>query len=358
MRILQISSARSIGGGERHFADLVHVLVRRGHEVYVALRPHSPLRAQLTSLQPRNILTLGLRNAVDLLSARQLARFIREHRIEIVHAHLARDYTLAAFAVRWAGSARLVLTRHVLFPLTRIHRLTLGNAARIIAVSHAVGDALRRQGIFDEAKISVVPNGIEWERFADRREAHRSGKLIGTISDFTATKGAEDFIRAASLVARRHRDVRFVIAGEDRSPGRENLARILRLIERLDLDGRISLSGWVEDIESWFAALTLFVSTSRYEAFSLAIVEAMASGVPVIATRSAGASEIITDGVSGCLVPIGDAEALAATIIELLDRVEEAERLSENARQIVQQKFSLERMVAETEAVYRQALAD
>jgi glycosyltransferase involved in cell wall biosynthesis len=90
LRILQINSARTLGGGERHFGDLSDALAARGHEVFVALRPGSSLRERLTNVPTRNIFELPLRNAVDLSTARRLARIAREQGVEIVHAHLAR----------------------------------------------------------------------------------------------------------------------------------------------------------------------------------------------------------------------------------------------------------------------------
>ena len=164
MRILQISSARTLGGGERHFADLANGLARRGHEVYAALAPGSPLRDELRHVPADNVLTLPLRNALDPKSASGLARLARERRVELIHAHVARDYPLAALAARRAPGARLVVTRHVMFPLGRAHRVVLSGAERVIAVSEAVARMLRARGVFPEHKIRVVHNGIDIER--------------------------------------------------------------------------------------------------------------------------------------------------------------------------------------------------
>src|SRR4030095_15171744 len=98
MRILQICSAREIGGGERHLADLANNLAERGHEVFAAIAPGSPVRAELSSLTSENIIELPMRNALSVRSGLRLARFVRERQIEIVHAHVARDYPLAALA--------------------------------------------------------------------------------------------------------------------------------------------------------------------------------------------------------------------------------------------------------------------
>src|SRR5947209_12876 len=169
MRILQVSSARAFGGGERHLADLARGLARRGHELFAALAHDSPLRDELYALPPRNVHTLALRNALDIGSALKLARVALDEKVDVIHAHVARDYTLASLAARRATAARLVITRHVLFPLSRLHRRALSNVSRVIAVSDAVARSLRAQNIFDPEKIRVVMNGVDVTRFGEAR---------------------------------------------------------------------------------------------------------------------------------------------------------------------------------------------
>src|SRR5947199_2322491 len=180
MRILQVSSARTFGGGERHLADLARGLATRGHELFAALAHDSPLRDELDALPPHNLHTMALRNALDIGSALKLARVARDEKIDVIHAHIARDYTLAALAARRAAGARLVITRHVLFPLSRLHRRALSNVSRVIAVSGAVARSLRAQDIFNPEKIRVVTNGIDVTRFAEaRREFERERITAG-----------------------------------------------------------------------------------------------------------------------------------------------------------------------------------
>src|SRR5215213_4669892 len=118
MKILQVCSATEMGGGEVHVADLVHALSERGHAVYLAVRPNSPLRAPLNG-----VITswheMPLRNSLDLQSVSSIVDIIRHHGIDIVHAHVGRDYLVAAMACRKAPRARLVLTRHHYLPLKR-----------------------------------------------------------------------------------------------------------------------------------------------------------------------------------------------------------------------------------------------
>ncbi len=366
MRVLQICSARELGGGEKHVAELANALSRRGHGVFAALIPASPLLSELTAVPVNNILELPMRNALSVGSALKLARFARENQIEIIHAHMARDYPLAALAASRSGGIPLVLTRHVLFPLKKIHRLTLCRVARVIAVSQAVAKVLHAQAIFDERKLAVIHNGIDVEKFSRKQNERASAETargenqerlrVGTIGHLGPIKGHDDFIRAAAIINSQRDDVDFIIAGEDKSRTGEHRRQIEKLIDDLGLGGRVFLSGWVDDVVHLLSTLDLLVSAARSEPFGLVIVEAMASGVPVVATMTAGAREIIDADKTGLLAPIGDPEALAAAICELLDDPKKRERLADDARRMVSERFSLDRMITRTEQVYQAVL--
>jgi L-malate glycosyltransferase len=365
VRILHINSARSLGGGERHLADLACALMERGHEVYVALRPRSPLREELRAVPSQNVFTLSLRNALDLRSARELGRIVRERRIEVVHAHVARDYPLAALAVWRSRRAKLVVTRHVLFRLTRLHALTLGRASRVIAVSRAVGRSLAARKITPERKITVIPNGIDFRRFDaglqrgfDMEEFRRRLKiapgslLVGTVGEIKRQKGHEDFLRAASAIARENESAHFIIAGADSTRTGERRASLERLTAELGLTKRVHFTGWLSEIAPLMSALDVYVSASHTESFGLTIVEAMAAGLPVVATATEGAREIIEDAGSGLLVPVGDHQAMAASVLGLLNDGDERARIGALASRHARSRFSLERMVDATEQVY------
>ena len=369
MKILQISSAQTLGGGERHLADLVNGLAGRGHEVYVALRPKSPLISELKKVPRENVTTLPLRNSLDAKSARELSRLVRRHKMPIVHAHMARDYPLAAYTVRQNKGSRLIVTRHVLFRLSRLHRITLSGAARIIAVSEAVASQLLSDGVAAPERISVVLNGIDTSGFEetrlkfDREQFLRSWNLpdhslvVGTVGELTPLKGQAEFLQAAAQVLKQHPNAYFFIAGIDHSQGNKNHAALQHLIEELNLTERVRLVGWLEDLAQLYCALDVFVSASHTESFGLAIAEAMASGAAVVATETPGAREIIQAGETGLLVPIRDVDKLARAVLKLLDNKDRRVRLGRAAQQSVATQFSVERMIDETEEIYRAEFA-
>jgi len=347
-------------------ADLANALATRGHEVHAALRPESPLTNELAGLSKENVTTVPLRNALDAVSACKLARYVREHKIEIVHAHVARDYPLASYATRRNPGSKLIITRHVLFPLNHLHSITLSKVARVIAVSSAVKRELEE--LLPPKRIVIIPNGIEIQRFVPERSLAERNRfrqrwnireddlLIGTVGEITPLKGHEDFLRAASTILEELPHAKFLIAGVDASRSGNNRAALERLITELNLGSSVRIVGWVKDLVSFYCALDVFVSASRSESFGLAIAEAMASGVPVVATDTAGAREVMSDEESGFLVPIGAVHWMAVAVADLLTDESKRRRMGEFGRARIATRFGLERMVTDTERVYEEVL--
>lgn len=363
MNILQISSASSFGGGERYVADLTNSLIARGHTLYTALRPGSPLVRHL-QVPPERIVTIPLRNAVDVQSAYELERLVRKQKIDVVHAHMARDYSLASYAARRNRQTKFVATRHVLFQLSRLHRHTLARATSVIAVSAAVAKELRAQRILNERQIALIPNGIDVDRFTrarvgfDRERVLRSMGLpadcllVGSIGELRTLKRHDDFIRAAARIAEKFPETCFVLAGLDTSATGEVRKRLEKLVVELGLKDRFYFLGWLDDAERVLCAMDVFVSASETESFGLAIVEAMAAGSAVVATETEGAREVIEDRKTGLLVPIGNVERIAESVCELLGDSEKRCALGARAQDAANTRFSLKRMVDEIERIY------
>jgi glycosyltransferase involved in cell wall biosynthesis len=370
MRILQVSSARAFGGGERHLADLSRSLAERGHELFAAIEPGSPLREPLlAALPPNNVYELSLRKLGDARGSLKLSRLARANRVEIVHVHVARDYAPALWATfaRRASDPRLVITRHVLFPLGRFNRLILARAARVIAVSEAVARSLRAQKISGPEKIRVVTNGVDlrhfeqaratFEREAVESETARRPLRVGIVGELSEVKNQEDFIRAAALLAEEFGDsVEFLVVGDEAARSGAYGARLQSLIAELRLTRSVRLVRRCGDVAPLIASLDVLVSASRSEAFGMVLVEAAACGVPVVATATEGAKEIVKDGETGSIVPLDDVSGLASAVAVLLRDERLRRTLGSRAREVARERFGLERMVTETERVYAEAL--
>lgn len=366
MKILQISSATSFAGGERHFVDLTNALAARGHELYTAVRPNSPLIPHLR-IPFENIRTVPLRNALDAQSAHGLARIVARSGINVVHAHMARDYSLAAYAARRNSKTKFVVTRHVLFPLNRLHKRTLAHASHVIAVSAATAQHLKSQELVSPERIVVIRNGIDVERFkimsaADRAIYRRSVgipadcMLAGSIGELRRLKRHDDFIRAAAIVAREIPSTHFVLAGSEQFEGGGIGGSLKKLIDELGLSERFHFLGWLDDAPTLLSSMDLFVSASEIESFGLVIGEAMAAGTVVVSTATEGARELIVDEETGLLVPVGDVGTMAKAITLLLVDEERRSQFAAEGRNRVTEHFSLNRMIDEVEEVYKDSL--
>lgn len=365
MRILQISSARSFGGGERHFVDLTRDLDSRGHEIYVALRPTNEWQERLSFLPAERFLHVSIRNSFGMFSAKKIAGFVRAHQIDIIHAHVARDYVPASVAARTAGDVRLVLTRHVLFPMKAFHRFALRNVDAAIAVSVAVREGLER--VFPAAKIHLIPNGVDVAAYTDEEKRIRArgfrdfhsiptdAPLIATLGELKVLKGQRDLVLAANEVVKQIPNCRFVVAGLDNTIDKSFRRELRRLVRVLGMEENFVWLDWLEDTSPLLAAADLFISPSHSESFGLAILDAMIAGCPVVATATGGAIELISD--ARAIVPIKDPMSLADSIRWYLEHDTDRKELGETLKATAANRFSLVRMTDATESLYRELMA-
>jgi glycosyltransferase involved in cell wall biosynthesis len=253
--------------------------------------------------------------------------------------------------------------------MSSLHKFTLAKVSRVIAVSEGVARGLREQHIFPDDKIRVIPNGISIAQLDDAlkdfdRDAHRrtlapdAPLLVGTVGELSSVKGQEEFVRAAALIIKRENftHAQFLIIGEDRSQNAATRTLLQKLIIEHGLQEHMRLLGHASELTPLIASLDLYVSASRAEAFGLALLEALMCGVAAVATATDGARELIDDGVTGKLVPIGVVDSLAHTILHLLQNEDERALIGKRARAESRARFSLERMIVATEKVYCETL--
>jgi len=365
MRILHVSSARTFGGGERHFVDLTRGLSERGHEVYAALRPTCSWKGRLDFLPPERLYQVSIRNSFGVLSAMRIADFVRERKIEIVHAHVARDYIPASIACM-ASPAKFVLTRHLVLPLKPFNRFALKNLTRAIAVSDAVAENLKN--VFPSEKVATVYNGVDTrfrkiengkkldEEFRVFHNIPSDAPIVGTLGELKELKGQREFVLAAAEIVKAIPDCQFVVVGEDNTIDKKFRLELRRLVRTLELDDRFLWLDWLEDTRPFFAAIDVFVSPSRSESFGLAMLEAMASGAPVVATETDGAKQLL--GINGRLVRIEDPLDLCRGVTTLLEdrHIRDAAAADSVARAAAM--FDIARMIDETNNLYEVVLRE
>jgi glycosyltransferase involved in cell wall biosynthesis len=364
MKILQICSASELGGGEVHVTDLVRALASRGHAVYMAVRPNSPLRAPLSGVIA-SWHELPLKNSLDIYSSRAIADLIDQHGIHIVHAHVGRDYLVAAMGYRRAQNCRLVLTRHHYLPLKNnpVYRWLLGKASAFIAVSEAVRDSLVERLALDPERVHIIPNWIDTAKFqpVDREKARamfqiKANLAVACIGQLTPEKGQEEFIRAAGQISRSRSDVEFLIAGEENSEARNFTNHLHHVAETMGISDRIRFLGYIDYIPELLAAVDVVVVPSWDEGFSLVTIEAMAARRAVLATNVGGISGIVQENINGLLFQPREAYGMAEKLKWLLADAPLRERLAGQGQRDVYTRFSRDKVIDQIEALYREVL--
>ncbi len=365
MKILQVCSATEMGGGEVHVADLVRALSTRGHAIYLAVRPNSPLREPLSGVIA-SWHEMPLRNSLDIYSARAITEIVKENSIDIVHAHLGRDYLVAALGCKRARGARLILTRHHYLPVKQnpIYRWLLQDVAAVIAVSGSVGQSIKEQLGLPDEKVHVIPNWVDPERFhpIERAPARamfrlKSGLAVACIGQITPAKGQEEFVKAAARIARMRSDAEFVIAGDEKDDAGSFTRYLADLARTLGIGERLTFKGYVSHLPEFLAAVDVVVVPSWDEGFSLVTVEALAAGRAVLASDVGGIRDIIKDNFPGMLFPPRDVGALANKMLWLLSDMPLRERLAGQGQRDVFSRFGRDQIIDEIEALYERTVA-
>jgi len=294
-----------------------------------------------------------------------MMRALRPH---IVHTHTAKAGVLGRVAARLAGSPIVVHTYHghVLrgyfdagrSAFFRAVERRLGRTTRVlIAVSQSVKDDLVALGIAPADRIRVIPLGLELQPLAGalprgslRGEAGvpDAAPLVGIVGRLTAIKDVPTFLAAAVRVRARVVDARFAVVGDG-----ELRAALEAEAARLGLSGVVHFHGWRHDMALVYGDLDVVVNTSINEGTPVALIEAMAAGRPVVATRVGGTPDLLGDGARGRLVPPGDAEAIAGAVVEALRGPSEQVA---RARAYVLAEHGVGRLLRDMDNLYRELL--
>jgi glycosyltransferase involved in cell wall biosynthesis len=351
-------------GTEGQLLALIRHLDRRHVWPYLCLlRGDNPVSQ---ALEPDDcpILRLGvgsLHHPRTLLRMGRFLRFLHRERIDVVQTYFADSSYFGIFTAWLAGVPHRIRTRnnvgHWLTPLhRRMGRLLNAFTTQTIANCAAARQALLTAEQPRPETVLVLENGVDLDRF--RTVPPQAARLaaaprIGVVANLRPVKGLDVFVRAAALVHTRHPQAVFTVAGEgELRKALEQQAAAAGLAEHF------SLPGSVVDVPDFLAGLDVAVLCSHAEGMSNALLEYMAAGRAIVATRVGAAPELIADGVHGLLVPPGDAPKLAEAITRLLEDRELAQRLGAAAQRRAHQRYSREAMVRRFEEFYLSLVPD
>jgi sugar transferase (PEP-CTERM/EpsH1 system associated) len=285
----------------------------------------------------------------------KLARFLRHTRTEVVHTHGPYAQFYGAVAARMAGCP-VIHTMHG-FPWPRtwrrrlLGRLSNSLTRSIVAVSHDLSDYALGELQVPAERLHVIHNGIECDRFSlARREAGSRRFDAIMVARLSSEKDFPSLLQAVGLVQQKRPDFRLAIAGD--GPLRQEVED---LIEQLRLEQHVELLGNRSDVPSLLTQAEVFVLSTHTEGLSIALLEAMACGKPIVATAVGGNPEVVVDGETGFLVPRDAPQVLASRLLWLTEHPEEARRMGAAGRRRVEQQFNIRRMVESYEDLYCQA---
>ena len=355
--VLHVIDSFDLGGAQTALLNLLKYADRERYDLEVAAmhgrgifwRDFEALGVPVHSLSPAKWLPLYIPRLLRLLAAR---------RFEVVHCHL--------FGANWIAKPLAAMMRvpvlishdqcndrlrHDSALVRRLDTMTNRLSTHVCAVSRSTRDFLVEHEGLPESRVSVVYNGVDLERFTPASAlAHRNPAqpLIAGVGRLHPQKDFALFLEVAAEVLRKEPAARFVIAGT----GPEKAALEAQAAQ-LGMADRVRFAGHVADMREIYAAADVLLLTSRYEGTPLTVLEGMAMGVPVVASKLDGIAEVLADGVDSFLVPPGCRAEFAAKVVELLGDAELRGRFAEAARGKVAASFSAKAMAAAVEEVYR-----
>ncbi|HET7090857.1 MAG TPA: glycosyltransferase family 4 protein [Anaerolineae bacterium] len=383
-RIAFVDHAPFVGGAETVLLDLIGHLDRSRFDPIVFLPARSPLVRHLDArgVPWRNLPMprINVRSPTALLRWRrassELARLARDCGVDLVHSNTVRAHLASAFVrdvpVVW-------MLHDDTFPHWLFRRLRR-RPARLIANSYTTASTYNLEG---DPRACVVHNGVDTQaepgtryRFRRRIGIGSDKVLVAHVGRLVRWKGQHLFIRAAARVAGEHPQAHFALVGTytegDDSPGvpsallRAGLsggaayhAELQRLAQSAGLGSRLTFAGHQDNIADVYAGIDLLVHAStRPEPFGRVLIEAMAAGLPVIASAQGGPTEIVEDGITGLLVTPGSSQALAEALTKLLADASRRAEMGVAARRLAIERFDIRTQVARIESIYLDILAN
>lgn len=363
--IAHVLNSFHVGGAEQVVVDLAGLQREAGHEVMVvgiAMAPDGPRAEQL---RERGVAVhmVPKRPGFDFKLPGKLAAFFAKHGVSIVHSHNQLPLIYATAAGRLHRVPVCHTLHGAMFDQGRrawLRHLAAKLADAHVAVSQSTADFMLKHNEVPSSKLHVVLNGIDLSRFRPDSAARgrvraelgipKDAWVVGAVGRLSQVKNHALLLRAAAGVLSDNGRLLLVGDGPEAAPLRA-------LAEELGISDRVVFAGERHDVPAFLAASDLFVLSSNSEGLPLSMVEAMATGLPVVSTAVGGIPALVADGETGFLVPSGDVDALAAKLAALKADPELAKAMGKRGRQLALGRYSAERMMASYMDIYEALLA-
>ena len=368
-RILYVHGIEAIGGAERDLIALLKTLDRHKWEPHLVCPGTGPFREQLHAIAvPTHALSLPpWRKSLALFQRRSAVRRLKTlvNQLDPAMIHVNDIWWVPHTVRAVAGlSHPISIIAHVRQETQprKVSQYALDRVDSVVAVSHQVEQGILTGGVSPH-RVRTHYSGVDCSAMVasegnrDIRAQHgipREALLLGTIANLLPLKGYEVMLAALPAILDAMPTVHYLIIG---GGGAEYGARLKAIAVEQGIAERVHFVGFQESVASYLSAMDLYVHPSLKEAFGLAVVEAMAMGKAVVATTTGGLPEVVAQGETGLLVPPGDVESLAATVVSLLQDRVRREQMGLCGRARAHERFSLGASVMHMEQLYGEVLA-
>ncbi len=375
LNVLHVITKLELGGAQENTLYTLRNLNREKYNLFLATNDEGILIEKARELKdvkaffiPKLIRPIS--PPKDLITLIKLFHFCKREKIDIVHTHSSKAGILGRWAARFAKVPIITHTIHGwgFYPrqnfLKRkififLEKITSKITDRLIAVSQANIETGIQNRIGEEEKYTLIRSGIKSSRFqnvevkiAEKKKElglEEDTKVVAMIASFKPQKAPLDFIKIASRVVMKKPKTQFLLIGDG-----ELRPEIERLTKEFNLEKKVILTGWRKDIPQILKVMDILALTSRWEGLPRVFPEAMASELPIVATKVDGAPEAIEEGVNGFLVSAGDTRSMAEKIITLLDNPEMAKEMGRKGREKVFPEFDIDLMVRKIDNLYQE----
>jgi glycosyltransferase involved in cell wall biosynthesis len=360
--ILHVIDTTGPGGAETVFINLADKLRAKGFRSIALIRGKGWVYEELLRREIKTVI-LPCKGSFNFTFLRQLIALIRKEKVDIIQSHLLGSNIYCAMAG--------ILTRRPVFAtfhgavdvakqerFLKLKCLILNfGITKFIAVSKTLKEEIKASGLLKNRKTTVIYNGIDTQLYFRRNNTklinhlslNNDAILVGSLGNIRPAKAYDILIKTAAIAVQNNNNLHFIIAGHQKEP---LMSELKKLMSQLNINENVHFIGFQSDSAEFLGQLDLFLLSSSSEGFSISTIEAMATNIPVIATRCGGPEEIITNNIDGYLVEVNSPEEINKTLCEHLSNKEAAKVIAAAGTLKVKQKFSEQTMLKEYTKIY------
>jgi glycosyltransferase involved in cell wall biosynthesis len=359
INLLYLMVVFDVGGAERIIAQTVEKLDKSKYKITVAaLRKGSGILINQLQIPGMHVVDLGMHSKLHIGAIYRLYSLIKKEHIDVIYSYLLQANIMGTIVGKFTKTPIMLFSLRSVADLNGFIRLTLERlitkySHKITAASKAIMHSYKAAGI-PEYKMLVIHNGVQVNKFiyGNPLDKIKDTFIVGYVGNpYSTIKGHAYLIESARIL--NNKNINFRLIGD----GKE-MSNLIRQAKESGIESQIEFMGYCSDIPEQLAMMDIFVQPSLYEGMPNSVLEAMASGLPIIATNVGGTPEAIIDNQTGFLIPPGEPQAIADKIRYVIENPDIARQVGINAREYIKKHFSIEAMVKKTDELFENVIAE